>query len=207
VLTRYLTLILVLVGVVVTVAIVAALVRDRIAINERAWFVSHLDLLIAPGTHDNDLFTDSIQVSAPDLLGTAPSAIYRARRGNAPVGAILATTATDGYGGPIELLVAVDYEGTLLGVDVLHHNETQGIGDGFAPQRSNWLQRLIGRALNNPQPRQWTIRKDGGEFDQFTGASVTPRAILHAVRKALEYYATHRENIFASKESAHEPAR
>jgi electron transport complex protein RnfG len=205
-LTRYVTLILVLLGVAVTVAVIASLARDRIAVNERAWFVAHLNALIPPSIHDNDLYADSIVVTAPDLLGTAPTTIYRARRGNVPVGAILSATAPDGYGGPIELLIAVDYQGTLLGVDILRHNETQGIGDGFVPSRSNWLQHLVGRSLENPPPKQWTIRKEGGEFDQFTGASITPRAILHAVRKALEYYATHRENIYANKEPAHEPA-
>ena len=195
---RYAALILVLLGVVVTVTIVASLARVRIAANQRAWFVAHLDALIPASMHDNDLYADSIFVTAPDLLGSdAPTPIYRARRGNEAVGAILTVIAPDGYGGPIELLVAVDYQGTVLGVDILHHTETQGIGDGFAPHRSNWLHDLMGRGLKNPKPKQWTIRKDGGEFDQFTGASVTPRAILKAVRRALEYYDTHRESIFA----------
>jgi electron transport complex protein RnfG len=112
------------------------------------------------------------------------------------VAIIITVTAPEGYGGSIDLLIAVDYEGALLGVDVLRHNETQGIGDGFAPHRSNWLRDFTGRSLQNPPPKQWTIRKDGGAFDQFTGASVTPRAILKAVRLALEYYAAHRESLF-----------
>jgi Na+-translocating ferredoxin:NAD+ oxidoreductase subunit G len=193
---RYFILILVLIGVIVSVALIAAFSRERIAANERAWFVAHLDALIPAALRDNDLYADAIMVSDAELLGTTPTLIYRARRSNTPVGAIIAATAPDGYGGPIELLIAVDYQGAVLGVDVLRHTETQGIGDGFAPHRSQWLQKLMGRSLSNPQPKQWTIRKDGGEFDQFTGASVTPRAILKAVRQALEYYALHRESIF-----------
>jgi electron transport complex protein RnfG len=194
------------VSVIVSVIVITSLTRTRIAANERAWFVARLDNLIPNAAHDNDLYADSITVNAPDLLGADTTVIYRARHGTVPVGVIIGSTAPGGYGGPIDLLIAVDYQGTLLGVDVLHHSETQGIGDGFAPHRSHWLHDLIGHSLAKPQPKQWTIRKDGGEFDQFTGASVTPRAILKSVRQTLEYYATHRETIFLSKYPSHEPA-
>jgi electron transport complex protein RnfG len=192
------------VSVIVSVIVITSLTRTRIVANERAWFVARLEGLIPTSAYDNDLYADAITVNAPDLLGADDTIIYRARRGRVPVGVIIGSTAPGGYGGPIDLLIAVDYQGTLLGVDVLHHNETRGIGDGFAPHRSHWLHDLIGHSLSEPQPKQWTIRKDGGEFDQFTGASVTPRAILKSVRQTLEYYATHRETIFLSKETAHE---
>jgi electron transport complex protein RnfG len=204
---RYSTLIVVLLGVVVSVAVISSLSRARINANERAWFVARLDALIPPSLHNNDLYTDAIEVHAPDLLGADSTTIYRARRDAAPIGAIIRSTAPDGYGGPIELLIAIDYQGTLLGVDVLRHSETQGIGDGFAPHRSHWLRDLIGHSLDSPQPKQWTIRKDGGQFDQFTGASVTPRAILKSVRQALEYFTTHREQIFSVREPSNEPTR
>jgi Na+-translocating ferredoxin:NAD+ oxidoreductase subunit G len=193
---RYAALAFVLLGVLATVVVVSSLANERIARNERAWFVAHLDALIPPILHDNDLFADVVSVHAPDLLGAEATTIYRARKNGNPVGAIIATTAPEGYGGDIHLLVAIDVAGNVLGVDILSHNETQGIGDGFAPHRSDWLTRLIGKSLSNPQPKQWTIHKDGGEFDQFTGASVTPRAILKAVRQTLEYSATHRVEMY-----------
>jgi electron transport complex protein RnfG len=204
---RYATLIVVLIGVLLSVAVISSLSRTRIDANERAWFVAHLDALIPSNMHNNDLYTDSIEVHAPDLLGADSTTIYRARRDATPVGAIIRSIAPDGYGGPIELLIAIDNDGRLLGVDILRHSETQGIGDGFAPHRSHWLRDLIGHSLDNPQPKQWTIRKDGGAFEQFTGASVTPRAILKSVRQALEYYATHREQIFLIRKATHEPTR
>jgi electron transport complex protein RnfG len=186
-----------LLGVVAVVAALTHLTRDRVARNERQWLITRLDALIPPTTRDNDLYADRIAIRNRDLLGTdAPILVYRARLQGEPVGVILAPIAPDGYGGAIELLVAVNYDGTVLGVQVLAHRETPGIGDGFEPRRSSWLQSFINRSLNNPEPTRWTIRKDGGEFDQFTGASVTPRAIVKAVRRTLEYYKANRERLF-----------
>jgi electron transport complex protein RnfG len=201
---RYTMLALMLAAVIVIVAAITMLSRERIAANERAWFLDRLAHLVPATMHDNDLFEDQIVVRAPDLLGVdGPTPIYRARKNGQPTAMIMSVTAREGYGGEIDLLIAMDYEGKLLGVDVLHHNETQGIGDGFAPHRSNWLQLLKGRALGNPAGRRWTIRKDGGEFEQFTGASVTPRAILKAIRLALEYYQAHRETLFNAPPTQH----
>ena len=200
---RYGMLAIVLLVAIVVVALVASLTRERIVANQHAWFVAHLDELIPPAAHDNDLFRDRIHVTAPDNLGDAPAAIYRARRNGRPVGAIIAATAPDGYGGPIDLLIAVDYTGSLLGVDVLHHSETPGIGDGFAANGSKWLHDLIGKSLDTTPPKRWTIRQDGGDFDRFTGASVTPRSILKAVRHALEYYALNRDTIFHAPAESH----
>jgi H+/Na+-translocating ferredoxin:NAD+ oxidoreductase subunit G len=196
-LRRYGVLGIICVVVAAIVAGFALLTRDRIAASQRAWFVARLEALIPASLRDNDMYADRLLVTDPDLLGASePVAIYRARKQGQPMAAILSATAPDGYGGPIELLVAVDYQGAVLGVDVLRHNETHGIGDGFLPSRSNWLRSLLGRSLNNPSRERWTIRKDGGDFDEFTGASVTPRAILKAVRNALEYYSRNREMIY-----------
>jgi Na+-translocating ferredoxin:NAD+ oxidoreductase subunit G len=196
-LSRYGVLAIVCLLVVAIVAGFTLLTRDRIAANQREWFVARLNALIQPSLRDNDLYADEILVTDRDLLGTSePVAIYRARKQGRPTAAILSATAPDGYGGPIELLIAVDYQGAVLGVDVLRHSETRGIGDGFLPSRSNWLRSLLGRSLDNTPRNGWTIRKDGGDFDQFTGASVTPRAILKAVRNALEYYSRNREAIY-----------
>jgi Na+-translocating ferredoxin:NAD+ oxidoreductase subunit G len=193
---RYAMLALVFAGVVVCVLLIAVFARERIAANERAWFLSRLAALVPDSLHDNDLYTDRVVVSAIGKLGAAPTYVYRARREGKPIAAILTITARDGYGGNIEMLLAVEYSGRILGVDIMRHNETPGIGDGFAPHRSSWLRRLLGRSLDDPTPDRWTIRQDGGAFEQFTGASVTPRAILKAIRLALEYYAGHREALF-----------
>ncbi len=178
-------------------ALVASLTRERIAANEQAWIKQRLDALVAPDSHDNDLLTDSIAVTAPDLLGSAqPVRIYRARRGGAPVAAVIRPIAPDGYRGPIELLVAVGHDGRLIGVQVIRHEETPGLGDAFESRDVHWLDRFRGRSLMDPPTQRWTVRRDGGDFDAFTGATITPRAIVKAVRNALEYYQRNSQRIF-----------
>jgi electron transport complex protein RnfG len=178
-------------------ALVASFTRERIVSNEQAWIRQRLDALVPPAMHDNDLLTDSIAVTAPDLLGSSqPVKIYRARRNGAPVAAVLRPIAPDGYRGPIELLVAVGPDGRLIGVQVIRHQETPGLGDAFESRDVHWLGRFRGRSLTDPPPQRWTVRRDGGDFDAFTGATITPRAIVKAVRNALEYYQRNSQRIF-----------
>jgi electron transport complex protein RnfG len=198
--TRLRAALLLIAGLLGTIAVVTAishLTSERIARNETLWLISKLDALVPLTMRDNDVYADRIQVQSRDLLGAdAPVTAYRARKQDKPVAVILSPIAPDGYGGSIELLVAIAYDGSVLGVQVLAHRETQGIGDGFEPRRSDWLQSFNHRSLDNPDAARWAIRKDGGDFEQFTGASVTPRAIVKAVRRSLEYYRAHREMLF-----------
>ena len=181
---------------------VAHLTRERIARNEQAWIRQHLDALIPAAAHDNDLLADAIAVTSPDLLGSSrPLRIYRARRAGAPVAAAIRAVAPDGYRGPIELLVAVAPDGSLIGVQVIRHNETPGLGDAFESRDVHWLDAFRGRSLASPPPQRWTVRPDGGDFDAFTGATITPRAIVKAVHNALEYYRRNAERIFAAPAS------
>jgi len=182
-----------------TLALVAHLTRDRIYHNEQAWLQQRLDALVAPQQHDNDLLRDRLEVVSPAILGTRePVTIYRARRGVQPVAAVIRTVAPDGYQGPIELLVAVARDGKLLGVQVIRHRETPGLGDAFEHRDRDWLGRFAGRSLTDPPQQRWTVRQDGGDFDAFTGATITPRAIVKATRRALEYYHAHQADIFAA---------
>ncbi|MBC7983336.1 MAG: electron transport complex subunit RsxG [Candidatus Obscuribacterales bacterium] len=189
-------LVVALLSIIVVVTLLAQVTRNKIARNERAWLIAQLDALVPTSLHDNDMFTDRLVVNARDLLGADSAIAYRARNQGNPVAVVLTPVAPDGYGGRIELLVAIAYDGSVLGVHVLSHHETPGIGDGFEPRRTAWLQSFNQRSLANPEPTRWTIRKDGGGFDQFTGASVTPRAIIKTVRRTLEYYRANREALF-----------
>jgi Na+-translocating ferredoxin:NAD+ oxidoreductase subunit G len=195
-LRRYGALALALVAVVAVVSAIASLTAARIDANRRAWFVARLDALLPPQSRDNDVYSDRAVIRTPEL-GADPVTVYRARLNGQPAG-VVAAVAADGYGGPIELLIAIDPGGKLLGVDIVRHSETQGIGDQYFPQRSHGLRQLSGRSLGDPGSQRWTIAKDGGAFDQFTGASITPRAILKTVRTTLEYYALHRNDIYGS---------
>ena len=191
--------IVVAIGLVITaiVTAVAHVSADRIRLNEQAWLRQQLDALVPPQTHDNDPLADSITLTAPDLF-TAPVVVYRARRAGAPVAVVVRTTAPDGYRGPIELLVAIDRAGTLLGVQVIRHNETPGLGDAFEKREPDWLPRFRGLSLSNPPQQRWAVRKDGGDFDGFTGATITPRAIVKAVRRALEFQLSYGERLYES---------
>lgn len=180
-----------------TLAALAHVTHERIARNRQAWLLQRLDALIAPESHDNDLFTDRIRLAAPDLLGTdVPAEVFRIRKSGAPAGVAIRSVVPDGYRGPIELLTAIRYDGTLIGVQVLHHNETPGLGDAFESRDPQWLQHFQGLSLNHPPQQRWTVRKEGGDFDAFTGATTTPRAIVKGVRRALEFYAAERDRLF-----------
>jgi electron transport complex protein RnfG len=172
--------------------------RDRIAANERETLLRKLHVLIPPERHDNDLFTDTLLVTDPALGAGKPVTAYRARRNNRPVALILEPVAPDGYSGRIRLLVGINYNATLTGVRVIAHRETPGLGDGIEEDRSDWIYGFDGKSLQNPPLEQWAVRKDGGQFDQLTGATITSRAVLKAVRKSLLYYRAHRDELFAT---------
>lgn len=172
--------------------------HERIAANERAALLRNLHVLIPPDTHDNDIFNDVIEVTNADLLGTGePVAVYRARKQGWPVAAVLTVIAPDGYNGAIKLLVGINLDGTLAGVRVVSHHETPGLGDTIDAQRSNWILGFTGRSLQDPVLKKWAVKRDGGDFDQFTGATITPRAVVKAVKKALVYFERNSQRLFA----------
>jgi electron transport complex protein RnfG len=181
------------------VAYVHRLAVPRIEANERAARMARLASVLGSARYDNDLLADVIEVRDPDLLGTdQPLPVHRARLGQQPVAALLTVVAPDGYSGSIRLLVAIAVDGRILGVRVLSHHETPGLGDAIDERKSDWILSFDGRSLGNPVPGRWAVRKDGGDFDQFTGATVTPRAVVHAVMNALVYFDAHRDALFAS---------
>jgi Na+-translocating ferredoxin:NAD+ oxidoreductase subunit G len=180
------------------VALVHDLARPRIEANERAQRVARLAAVMGAAEYDNDLLSDVVYVHDPELLGTDERVpIHRARQGGRPVAALIEAVAPGGYGGAIRLLVAVAPDGRLLGVRVLAHRETPGLGDGIEERKSDWILRFAGRSLADPAPGRWKVRKDGGDFDQFTGATVTPRAVVGAIEGALLHFQAHREEIFS----------
>ena len=177
---------------------VHALTRERIEAGERDAERATLAVLLPPG-HDNDPLADRVALPDPAALGLrAPRQAWIARRGVTPLGIVLPAVARDGYGGDIELLVGLTHEGRVVGVRVVAHRETPGLGDPIEAGRSNWIEHFAGRSLADPAPPRWTVRRDGGEFDQFAGATITPRAVVHAVRRALEYHAAHRSVLYAA---------
>jgi len=172
--------------------------HKQIIANERAALLRTLNVLIPRDQYDNDLFTDIRQIQNEAVLGTVePITIYRARKNGQPVAAILTQVAPDAYNGRIRLLVGINYEGSLVGVRVLSHQETPGLGDNIEMRRSNWILSFNGHSLKNPDEAGWKVKRDGGIFDQFTGATITPRAVVKAVHKSLQFYQQYRDEVFA----------
>lgn len=188
------------------VALVHDQTRPYIEASRHAERLKRLTGFLGGIAYDNDPLADVVAVRDAELLGTAePLAVHRVRLAGEPVAVLMNAVAPDGYAGRLHLLVAVDAQGRLLGVRVHEHRETPGLGDFVDERRSNWIRQFDGRSLENPPAIRWRVRKDGGDFDQYTGATVTSRAVTHAVRGALEYYARHRAELLAPPPSPPAP--
>ncbi|MES9827201.1 MAG: electron transport complex subunit RsxG [Candidatus Thiodiazotropha sp.] len=173
-----------------------AFTKERIELNEREALLRSLHALVPSESIDNDMISDVITVRAIDSLGRDQTTVYRGRKQEQPVAVVLNTVVPNGYSGPIKLLVAVRYDGTLGGVRVISHKETPGLGDKVEESRSDWIYSFNGKSLHNPPLKKWGVKRDGGVFDQFTGATVTPRAIVQAVKKTLLYVRDHKDALY-----------
>ncbi len=182
------------------VALTFNLTQGRIAANEQAFLQQSLAPVLAGISFDSDLTASSYVLRAPHVLpGTEDAIIYPLFAGNTPVAALFVVTATDGFVGPIKLLIGVAFDGVVTGVRALEHRETPGIGDLIDVSRSDWIHTFAGTSLEAPDRAAWAIKRDGGAFDQLTGASVTSRAAVNAVDLTLRYFEVNREQIFAAR--------
>jgi len=168
-----------------SVSIMFHITKDKIAANEYQALLSSLQQVLVAQTYDNDVVNS--------VLNRGNYKIYQAKQGNKVVAVILQTTTTEGYNGDIQLLIAFDYLGKLLGVEVLKHKETPGLGDKIERQKSDWLLSFQGKAVTMMQTSLWAVKRDGGEFEQFTGATITPRAIVNAVKRAGQFFSDNKE--------------
>lgn len=181
------------------VAITFDATKEPIAASEKKALLRNLHQLVPPNMHDNDLFTDVITVNDTVHLGiNIPLRVFRARKNAQPIALAIESVAPDGYSGNIFLLIAINYDGRLLGVRVSKHKETPGLGDAIEIERSDWVNSFNNKSLSSTHTKAWQVKKDGGEFDQFTGATITPRAIVKAVHKTLLYYQQHRDSLYTS---------
>jgi len=170
---------------------------DAIVENERRVLLRNLYALLPKDQFDNDIAADTVRLPPSPLLGTdEETTAWRARLDGDPVAVIFNSIAADGYNGRIHLLIGVYVDGRLAGVRVVKHAETPGLGDGIEIRKSSWIRSFDGKSLRNPGPDGWAVRRDGGEFDQLTGATITPRAVVAAVRNTLLYYRHNADMIF-----------
>lgn len=168
--------------------------RDEIALRQAEDLQATLVQTVPPALHDNDLLADPLQIAR---AGAAPVTVYRARQGNEVTAVAYSWSTEAGYGGPISLIVGVSREGRIIGVRVLSHSETPGLGDKIDIRKSDWVRSFDGRTFDPGATQHWAVRKDGGDFDQFAGATITPRAVVGAVRESLQFFAEHRARLLA----------
>ena len=175
------------------IAVTQQTTAERISEAQRRVQLSALNEIVPHDQHDNDLLTDSFSVQDRQYLSlSAPADAYRARQGERVSAVILPVVAPDGYSGRIDLLVGIRADGSIAGVRSVSHRETPGLGDKIDASKSQWILSFNGKSLSMPIPEQWAVKKDGGQFDQFTGATITPRAVVKAVYQALTYFDQHR---------------
>ena len=167
---------------------------QRIIAEQQRMQMRALNEILPDDQHDNDLLNDSFTVDDRKYLGLpAPATAWRGRNADKVSAVILPVVTMDGYSGRIDLLVGIRANGELAGVRVVNHRETPGLGDRLELAKADWILDFNGKSLAIPVPERWAVRKDGGDFDQFTGATITPRAVVQAVHRALIYFSEHRE--------------
>ena len=189
----------------VTVAVVAITqqsTESRIAEAERAAQIRALGEILPAHSYDNALLDNVIYLNEPLLGQRGDTPAYLATQDGQPAAIILQANAPDGYSGSIRLLIGIMADGSLSGVRVIQHKETPGLGDRIELAKSAWIKSFDGKSLSNPDERGWAVKKDQGDFDQFAGATITPRAVVTAVHKALEYFDQNHAELFAQLNSA-----
>jgi electron transport complex protein RnfG len=176
------------------------LTRDRIAQEQRRAEEKALLEIVPREVHDNLMLDDTLPVAPGTDLGLRQEKpIYLAKRDGQVTSVIIPVTARDGYSGDIDLIVGVNRDGSIAGVRALNHRETPGLGDKVDLKKSDWILDFKGRSLDNPEAQGWAVKKDGGVFDQFTGATITPRSVVAAVERALQYARTENQVLFNRK--------
>jgi electron transport complex protein RnfG len=173
------------------------LTHDAIRKSEENEKLKLITQIVPPALFDNNIMQDTLQIPPSPLLGTdEATTAYRARLKGAPSAVVLEAVAPDGYSGKIRLILAVRANGELAGVRVVAHKETPGLGDYIDIQKGPWIKNFDGKSLAAYKDADWKVKKDGGQFDYMAGATITPRAVVKAVHKALIYVNENRDTLF-----------
>jgi electron transport complex protein RnfG len=184
------------------IALTYVFTEERIALQIREFEARALKEILPDDTHDNSILDTRVVIPPNDELATTTNKdAFIAFKNGKPVAAILPAVAPDGYAGRIDLLVGIYADGTLAGVRAIKHKETPGLGDKIDTKVSSWILQFQGKSLDTPKAKGWGVKKDGGEFDQFTGATITPRAVVASVYRTLNYFDSHKEELFKKGET------
>lgn len=173
--------------------------KDTIRQSEEREKLRLISQILPANLYDNQVVRDTLKLKPDDLLGTTEDSVaYRARLHGKPTAVVLEAVAPEGYGGDINLLVAIRASGEIAGVRVVSDNETPGLGDYIEIAKSKWIRNFDGASLERYNDEDWHVKKDGGKFDYMAGATISPRAVVKAVHHALQYFARHRNELFAA---------
>jgi electron transport complex protein RnfG len=184
------------------VALTEKATRNTIIDNEKKTLLAAINALVDSSAYDNDIVNDVLVLDSNARLNTTEkSVVYRARKNGKAVAAVFTSIAPNGYSGKIKLLVGVNVDGTLAGVRVISHKETPGLGDKIDVKKTDWILQFKGLSLTRPEGSKWEVKKDGGQFDQFTGATITPRAVVQAIKNALYFFDNNQDELFKVEQS------
>lgn len=179
-------------------AYVFDITRAPIEASEKEARLALFKQILPESTYNNDLLKETVAIEPNEYLGNRlPAVANIAKLNNKTAGVILEAIAHDGYSGDIKLLIAIRADGSVGGVRVLAHKETPGLGDYIDIARGNWIKLFDDESVNKTPPVQWQVKKDGGKFDYMVGATITPRAVVKAVFKALQFYDLNKQTLFA----------
>lgn len=182
--------------------------HDAIVKSEEGEKLKLIMQIVPPTLFDNDIIQDTLPVPVDPLLGNDGATLaYRARLHGEPSAVVLEAVAPDGYSGKISLILAVRANGELAGVRVVAHKETPGLGDYIDVAKSPWIKGFDGKSREVYKDADWKVKKDGGQFDYMAGATITPRAVIKAVNKALIYFGENRDRLFAASEPKKEKSK
>jgi Na+-translocating ferredoxin:NAD+ oxidoreductase subunit G len=179
------------------VALTSYFTHDEIEKQEQIQLLSILNQVIPTDAHDNELYKSCTLVHLPNKSSDSAMPAYLATNHGVPSGIAIEAITHDGYNGDIKVIIGIDGQGIITGVRVLAHNETPGLGDKIDLRVTNWILNFTGKSVTTDNQASWLVKKDGGQFDQFTGATITPRAIVRIVKDTVQYVSSHQSEIFA----------
>lgn len=179
------------------IAVTYYVTRDTIAGEMEAALARTLNQLVTEDKYDNDVYHDCTLIQDATVLGSKkPLKAYRMRKNGEPVAVVMESIAPNGYSGKIAMVVGIYQDGTIAGVRVTDHKETPGLGDKVDAKKSDWILDFEGKSLSNPEIEGWAVSKDGGQFDAFTGATITPRAVIQQVATTLKFFEENKQQLF-----------
>jgi len=178
------------------VGLINELTKDQIKAQAQQQLLKTLHSIIEPKRYNNDITKECVNFRLDDQKNDIIQTAYIARNADNVIAVAMTATATNGYNGNIDLIVAINnIDDSISGVRVLRHKETPGLGDKIELRKSDWILSFSGKKVLSDHDSRWAVTKDNGMFDQFTGATITPRAVVQVIEKTVLYFQQHKQEL------------